>query len=184
MSKCAERMRKSMIQHLSQDVWCRIGPGSFGVGVIAVRDIPEGQVVDKVPSNTMPRHMRETVPSTEVNMRDLNGIDPDVLAYLKEMNVVTDGSICLGNYGANCFIGLSHFINHSDPPAANVRFISETDSDIGFNMKIQTMRNIAKGEEVFCVSLVFFFFFFFFFFIISKKNSSMRTIKNTCPPKR
>eukprot|EP01060_Flectonema_neradi_P005308 TRINITY_DN13519_c0_g1_i2.p1 TRINITY_DN13519_c0_g1~~TRINITY_DN13519_c0_g1_i2.p1 ORF type:complete len:184 (+),score=41.39 TRINITY_DN13519_c0_g1_i2:46-597(+) len=149
MSKCTERIRKSMIQHLSQDVWCRIGPGSFGVGVIAVRDIPEGQVVDKVPGNTMPRHMRETAPSTEVKLSDLKGADPDVLSYLKEMNVVTDGSLSLSNYGANCFIGLSHFVNHSDPPAANCCFIDDVEGDIGFNMKIQTTRSVKKGEELF-----------------------------------
>eukprot|EP01060_Flectonema_neradi_P005307 TRINITY_DN13519_c0_g1_i1.p2 TRINITY_DN13519_c0_g1~~TRINITY_DN13519_c0_g1_i1.p2 ORF type:complete len:183 (+),score=39.73 TRINITY_DN13519_c0_g1_i1:1219-1767(+) len=144
-----QRIRKAMIQHLSQDVWCRIGPGSFGVGVIAVRDIPEGQVVDKVPGNTMPRHMRETAPSIKVRMDQLKRADPDVVSYLKELNVVSNGIMSLSCHGANCFIGLAPFINHSDPPADNCCFVDDVDDDIAFSKKVQTTRFVKKGEELF-----------------------------------
>ena len=150
--------RLAMIDHLTNDVWVRLAPGSFGIGVTAIRDIPEGKIVDRVPASTMPRHMTETLPSTDVRMKDLQGTDPDVISYLKELNVVSKDKIKMGDFGANCFIGLSYFVNHADAPAANCQFIDEEDNDISFSVKIKTIKPVKKGEEVWFSLFISFFY--------------------------
>eukprot|EP01059_Diplonema_ambulator_P037186 TRINITY_DN9696_c0_g1_i2.p1 TRINITY_DN9696_c0_g1~~TRINITY_DN9696_c0_g1_i2.p1 ORF type:complete len:185 (+),score=29.31 TRINITY_DN9696_c0_g1_i2:350-904(+) len=144
-----ETQHRGMIRHLAQDIWCRIGVSKLhGVGVIAIRDIPKGVVVDKVPVDMLPPHLRREVQSEPVHLEELQDVDENVVSYLKEMYVCTDGKMDICKYGANTFVGLSHFVNHSDTP--NVEFIESPEPDLGYNMKIITCSEVKKGEELLC----------------------------------
>eukprot|EP00754_Rhynchopus_humris_P037361 Rhum_TRINITY_DN19567_c0_g1::Rhum_TRINITY_DN19567_c0_g1_i1::g.170233::m.170233 len=153
MSNKKAVLQEAMRRHLIRDVWARIGvsPAGYGVGVIAIRDIPQETIVDRVPASMLPAARRKTVEAQEVNTKDLAGVPSDVLSYLQEMYVETAGTMDVCRYGLNSFIGLAHFVNHSEEP--NVHFVSTDDDeelDLGFNMKIQTLSSVRKGEELLC----------------------------------
>eukprot|EP01063_Lacrimia_lanifica_P005891 TRINITY_DN13551_c0_g1_i1.p1 TRINITY_DN13551_c0_g1~~TRINITY_DN13551_c0_g1_i1.p1 ORF type:complete len:179 (+),score=82.62 TRINITY_DN13551_c0_g1_i1:78-614(+) len=140
----------NMLQHLAQDVWARVGPSKLhGVGVVAIRDIPKGTVVDKVPAGALPPALRQQVPSASVSLSELkeSGADEHTVSYLREMYVCTDGKMDLPKYGANVFIGLAHFVNHAATP--NCEFVDTQDKkDVGINMKIVATQDVKRGDEL------------------------------------
>ena len=145
----SEILRGRLLKHLAQDVWARIGPSKHGVGVIAIRNIASGQIVDRVPGEVLPQAQRRMVHSTRISEEEMSSLPDEVRSYVDELYVCSDNSVDMCSLGMNSFIGLSHFINHSDTP--NVIFANSPESDetdVGFNMKVQTICDIAKGEEV------------------------------------
>ncbi|KAJ9449611.1 hypothetical protein DIPPA_05150 [Diplonema papillatum] len=144
------KMHAALIRHLAQDVWARIGPSPLhGVGVFAIRDVPKGQVIDRIPGDTLPMKRRTQVPSDVVEMKELleAGVEKEVIDYVTEMYVCSEGSMDICRYGMNVFMGLSHFVNHSEAP--NVAFAdSDGAGDVGFNMKVVSIATIKKGEEL------------------------------------
>eukprot|EP01062_Namystynia_karyoxenos_P058656 TRINITY_DN50170_c0_g1_i1.p1 TRINITY_DN50170_c0_g1~~TRINITY_DN50170_c0_g1_i1.p1 ORF type:complete len:218 (+),score=54.67 TRINITY_DN50170_c0_g1_i1:67-654(+) len=146
-----EVIRRTLLAHLSRDVWARIAPSEVhGVGLVAVRNIPPDTVVDKVPAGLMPPSMRKQIPTLALQESDLGELPSGVAQYLREMYVVQQGAMDIGCLGANSFVGLSHFVNH--PPEGrtpNAQFVDGADDDLGFNMKLKTTAFVPAGAELF-----------------------------------
>ncbi|KAJ9457712.1 hypothetical protein DIPPA_12262 [Diplonema papillatum] len=145
-------MHASLVRHLVSDVWARVGPSKLhGVGLIAVREVPKGEVVDRIPLSALPQKQRSQVPTGTVNIAELRsaGIDEDVLSYVLEMYTCPEGGnleIC--RYGMNAFLGLAYFVNHSEAP--NVAFVNNAgDADDAWsNWKVVTLETVPRGAEM------------------------------------
>eukprot|EP00756_Hemistasia_phaeocysticola_P052665 Hpha_TRINITY_DN27935_c0_g1::TRINITY_DN27935_c0_g1_i1::g.45028::m.45028 len=146
-----EKVSAVLLAHLHNDVWARIAPSETqGVGLVAIREIPEGTVVDRVPAELMPPKLRREIPTRRLPASELAKLPPEVRAYLHEMYVVQDGAMDLGGLGVNSFVGLSHFVNHPpDGREPNSKFVDGTDDDLGFNMKLMTIRKVPAGAELY-----------------------------------
>eukprot|EP01063_Lacrimia_lanifica_P030535 TRINITY_DN4869_c0_g2_i3.p1 TRINITY_DN4869_c0_g2~~TRINITY_DN4869_c0_g2_i3.p1 ORF type:complete len:280 (+),score=71.36 TRINITY_DN4869_c0_g2_i3:74-913(+) len=145
------RAKQAMLEHLVRDVWARCGVGAHGIGVIAVRDIPKGTVVDKVTSHPFPRRQQpREVPLIGISPEEMleAGVDPHVIRYMHEMYVCREGLMQLSALGANCFLGLGTFINHS-AVHANCAFMElNLDGDVSGFCKVVTTDDVKCGEEL------------------------------------
>lgn len=126
-------MVEKLIRDLEENVFCRLKPGAFGVGVFAIRDIPKG---------TNPFKMFNEGDFVEAPSKvvfDNPNIPDTVKELVNDMYVVEGGIIYLNSFGLNS-INLSYFLNHSETP--NMGTEDGADSFI-------SLRDIKAGEELF-----------------------------------
>lgn len=123
--------KHKILKHLTEDVYVRVGRSKIhGVGLIAVRDIPEG--ADPFKNLYEP----DTIPFTD---EELAGLPPAVRDMVDDYFGKEDGLIYIPVTGMNP-LDLLHFINHSDTP--NVKTINE-------GWTFCALREIKAGEELF-----------------------------------
>lgn len=135
--------KKSLLNNLKKDTYCRIGistiPGA-GVGVIAINDIPKGTLPFKICG----RQRNDTI--VHISEEDLKKLDPAVRKLVKDFFFVTkyDDKVYypVTSKGPNS-MDISFYLNHSDNP--NLDLVSNGKSYYDF----QTNRDIRKGEELF-----------------------------------
>lgn len=137
--------RRKLLHNLKCETYCRVGvskiPGA-GVGVIAIKDIPEGTNPFSRPDNA-PLHDR-TIP---LSKRELKRLNPAV------RELVTDFFIPVFDEKGNPYypvaqrglngMDISFYLNHNDNP--NLGLVSSGGPYYDF----QTTRKINKGEELF-----------------------------------
>jgi hypothetical protein len=124
------RGRKRAIQNV-RATYCRIRRSpNFGVGVFAIRHIPEG--IDPFAG---PRRQRWY----EAHMKDFADLEPEVKAMLDDFYVIQeDGGVWINADGLNG-LHIRWFLNHSNEPNMNA-----VDGGLSF----VTKRPIMKGEEL------------------------------------
>jgi len=119
------------LQHVRDNIHCRLGVSTtHGVGVFAIKDIPEG--IDPFPPYKQSGYI--VVPVTE-----LDDIDPNVL------RIFTDGFFSPEGFQLfelHDYSFYPSYVNHNELDKTNV-VLGETES--GF----KTARKIEVGEELF-----------------------------------
>lgn len=125
------RNRKEEILKKLENTYCRLKPSLVeGVGVFAIRDIPE---------NTNPFLGVKEPEWQEFNVSELQHLDKEILKMIDDFNVVEkDGAVLVPECALNG-MDLSFFLNNSDSP--NMKTI-----DGGF--VFVSSREIKKGEEL------------------------------------
>ncbi len=121
---------KAKLLNNLRNTYCRIKPSSIeGVGVFAIKDIPENI------NPFMGANDHEHIALTEQDLKDL---DPEVADMVRGFFVFEGPEIWVAKNGLNS-MDISQFMNHTDNP--NVTF-NEDDS------LFYTLREIKKGEEL------------------------------------
>ncbi len=122
-------MNKSeLLEHLSQQVYCRLKPGTHGVGVFAIKDIPAG--VDPFPGSYDGEYI-------EISDNELKEIPQGVVEMIKAYCVFEDGVWLVPETGLNS-VDPSFFLNHSKD--FNVKTVD--------GASFMTTRIIKEGEEL------------------------------------
>jgi SET domain-containing protein len=128
-----------LIEHLQNDIYCRIGVSSInGVGVIAIKDIPEGTNPFKNLFDKKDRIIR-------LYDNNLQEIDSNVFKLVKDFfgnNNYYDYSDVL--YEGPNYINISYYMNHSTNP--NVSLTIPSYEYQYYNFITNTFIN--RGEEL------------------------------------
>lgn len=129
--------KQKLINHLKNDIYCRLGVSKIaGIGVIAIRDIPQG--ID--PYKNLFNHKEEVI---ELTNNDIKDVDNNVKKVLKDFfgsDKVKTFDVLY--YGPN-YLNISFYMNHSNTP--NVDIVDTPGKEyLGF----VTNRPIKKGEEM------------------------------------
>lgn len=128
-------MKKNILmKHLENDIYCRIGISKIdknGVGVIAIKNIPEGIN----PFNTLSKCKEDII---ILNKKDLHKVDKNVKKLIKDFFGIREYYIISKSPND---MNISYYMNHSDNP--NIEIISDNNKYI-----ITTKRFIKIGEEL------------------------------------
>ncbi|HVW71846.1 MAG TPA: SET domain-containing protein [Candidatus Paceibacterota bacterium] len=125
-------MNKQQFLSSLEDVWCRLAVTKHGVGVVAIRDIPEGVNPFK---NCDPHGGVLEIAESEL---DANPAPAEAKQLVRDFCALQDGVYFVPDYGIDA-IDKSYFLNHSEKP-------NMTTHDRGENFV--TARKIKKGEEL------------------------------------
>ncbi|HLL60729.1 MAG TPA: SET domain-containing protein [Candidatus Nitrosocosmicus sp.] len=119
--------KQQLLEHLKTEVYCRLKPGKYGVGVFAIRDIPKGV-------NPFPDCDNEVV---MISPKEIQNLDEGVKKMIRDFCALDEGNYCVPDFGLNR-INASFYFNHSTEPN-----MSTEDGWIFI-----TKREITKGEEL------------------------------------
>ncbi|MCX6740416.1 MAG: SET domain-containing protein [Candidatus Parcubacteria bacterium] len=121
---------KETLLNKIKNTYCRLRPSAVeGVGVFAIRDIPEG---------TDP-FGNESLEWIKFQMDELKDLDEEILKLVDDFCVIEeDRSVYIPETGFNG-MDISFFVNNSTTP--NLKTIDGGE-------KFVTIRNIKKGEEL------------------------------------
>lgn len=123
--------KQQLLDHLIHDVYVRIGPSKIhGVGLIAVRDIPQG---------TDPFKNLYEPPTFGFTQEELHEVPIPIRKMINDYFGKEEGKIYIPTSGLNP-LDLLHFINHSETP--NVHAVNE-------GWIFRAVRDIQAGEELF-----------------------------------
>jgi uncharacterized protein len=103
-----------------------------GRGVVALRDIPTGTVIERCPVLIIPDHDRRMTDETVVF----------TYVYMWEHGT-TEQDLYTGKGRAGIALGLSSLLNHSYAPTASFTRLIDT-----LELDLRTSRAVSKGEEI------------------------------------
>ena len=123
-------MPKEKVLEILKNAYCRLKPSKIGgVGVFAIRDIPE---------NTNPFYGTKEAKWYKFNISELKDLDKEILELINDFFVIEeDETVLIPEFGLNG-MDISFFLNHSKNP--NIK------TNEGFNFI--TLRKINKDEEL------------------------------------
>lgn len=128
-------MEKGKVLEILKNTYCRLKASKIeGVGVFAVREIPEG---------INPFGGVKKQKWVKFNLDELRKLDKEVLKMIDDFFVIEkDGTVYIPESGLNG-IDISFFVNNSKKP--NLKIVGDGEKEeIGF----VTFRKIRKGEEL------------------------------------
>ena len=123
--------KKSFLSAL-RDVYCKLGVGKHGVGVIAIRTIPKGTDPFK---NADPEGDVLRIPKADLDMFDAPNEAKDLV---RDFCALQGGVYFVPNYGIDA-LTKNYYLNHSKKPNLITQDMGET---------FIAIRNIKKGEEL------------------------------------
>jgi SET domain-containing protein len=130
-----QSIKEELIKHLEQDIYCRIGVSKIhGVGVIAIKDIPEGIN----PFKTLIKRKEKVITLTD---KDIINVDENTKKVIKDFFGSKNGYDVLLDGPNN--INISFYMNHSNKP--NINIIEDEKEEY---LSFRTNRIIKKGEEL------------------------------------
>eukprot|EP00927_Polykrikos_kofoidii_P070827 TRINITY_DN67205_c0_g1_i1.p1 TRINITY_DN67205_c0_g1~~TRINITY_DN67205_c0_g1_i1.p1 ORF type:complete len:241 (-),score=39.24 TRINITY_DN67205_c0_g1_i1:498-1220(-) len=146
--------RKRLLRHLQNEAYVMLAPSTIaGVGVLAIRDIPEN--VDPFP--VCNNHFASAESFVVLSSKDLCGLPASVIEQVKsffaplteddnwEAQRDSDGNLLYGVLATGMsMLNISWYLNHSEDP--NVSF-KEAKDEGSYNSFV-TMRAICEGEEL------------------------------------
>lgn len=128
-------MKKSLLKNLQEETFCRIKPGSHGVGVFSIKPIEE---------NVYP--FKQTFKKKEkvitLSESEIFNLPFGVRKMLKDF-CGTDGIYDVPESGLNS-LDISFYLNHSNDP--NLSVVKDPKSEY---LSFRTNRKIKKDEELF-----------------------------------
>lgn len=133
MAVILKKTKKEIIKNL-KNTYCRLRSSKInGVGVFAIRDIPE---------NTDPFQGIQKQYWHKFKISDFKNFDKEILRMIDDFFVIEkNGSVFLPEVGLNG-LDISFFVNHSQKP--NLKAVGGEISVLRFS----TLRKIKKGEEL------------------------------------
>lgn len=128
--------KEKLIKHLENDIYCRLGISRVaGVGVIAIKDIPE----NINPFKTLSKEKEKIIVLKDNDLSKVNNsvkkLVKDIFGNNKQYDVLY--------YGPN-YINISYYLNHSDHPNLSVRATKDSNY-----LSFYSNRKIKTGEELF-----------------------------------
>jgi SET domain-containing protein len=125
-----------LLKNLNQ-TYCSFGVSKVhNIGVFAIRNIP-------IDTNPFPLiKPQKTIMLTDT---DLKSLPKDIVNKIKDIFIKCDGTYHVYDLGLNC-LGVTFHVNHSKNP--NIALNKEV-INIGY-YPFTTLRDIKKGEELFC----------------------------------
>lgn len=134
--------KEKLIENLKNQTFCKVGPSPIhGVGVFAIRDIPEGTELFKL-SNETPKNHDDIIDLSEDDLADL---DEGVVEIIKSNFVKSHlATYSLPETGPNSLYW-GYFINHGSMP--NLSFKMDEEDKQQF-VKFVANKDIEKGEEL------------------------------------
>lgn len=115
----------NVVAYLNKTVYCTLGASPIkGVGVFAIRDIPEGQELTD--------YYGQDIPVYGVIPEEFEFISSEVQTLIKQRTIFRKCDVVKFN-SPNSLQILEAFMNHSDNPNSDGKF---------------TLRDIKKGEEI------------------------------------
>lgn len=125
--------KEELIRDLEKNVYCTIRPSPIeGVGVFAVRDIPEGEMPFRGSGDP------EIVRIPESDVFDNPRIPDTVKKMVRDFYATEDGEICFSDHSFNQ-LDISYWMNTSSEP--NVTFRPA-------DYSVVAKRDIKAGEEL------------------------------------
>ena len=123
--------KDKIIKQLQEDVYCRIGRSEIsGIGVIAIKDIPNG--TDPFKDSDLSAEYIGILPE------ELPRLDLNIERYMKDMCVFEDGKYWLPDTGLQT-ITIGWYLNHSKTPNMTATHRGEN---------FIASRDIKAGEEL------------------------------------
>ena len=122
-------MNKNQFLKSLDKVYVRIGKGRYGVGVIAIRDIPKG--IDPFYDDTTAKYL-------SITPEEVKDQPSEIKKLIKDFCPLQDGKYYVPYHGMNS-ISVAYYLNHSKK--SNMVAVDMADS-------FKTSRNIKKGEEL------------------------------------
>jgi len=130
MKPAMTRIKNKILQHLQNDVYCRLGVSSVhGIGVFAIRAIPKGKE---------PFRCLLSRKSIRLKKEEIGDLPHAVKKQIKRFCYYDDRHIHIPVSGLNV-LDYALYVNHSKIP--NVGMTHSGD--------YETLRPIRKGEELF-----------------------------------
>ena len=130
MNPATTRIKNRILQHLQNDVYCRLGVSSVhGIGVFAIRGIPKGKELFKC---LLPRK------DIRLKKEELGDLPQAVKKQIKLFCYHEGGHIYIPTFGLNV-LDYAFYVNHSKLPNVGM-----TRSGL-----YKSLRPIHKGEELF-----------------------------------
>jgi len=125
------KMSKEKVLEILKNTYCRLKPSKIGgVGVFAIRDIPE---------NTNPFYGIKKAKWHKFNISELKDLDKEILEMINDFFVIEENKeVLIPEFGLNG-IDISFFLNHSKNQNVETK-------DGGFSFI--TLRKIKKDEEL------------------------------------
>lgn len=138
-----KKITKAMIlKNLKQDTYTRLGCTKYGVGLVAIKDIPAG--VDIFKTTTGVCKPDEWI---KLSPTELKKIPKPVRDLIYDFGAVEGGPLAKSGYavvpkaGMNT-LDITNYFNHSDKPNCKAMM------DPKCFMKFKSLRKIKKGEEL------------------------------------
>ena len=122
---------RSELLSILHNTYCVLKPSPLhGIGVFAIRDIPEG---------INPFGKEDLSQWTYLEPDEINKLDDDIKEVIKTYCVKQNGKYCVPKYGFHNRLGIANYLNNSDTP--NIESINNGE-------EFRTLRRINKGEEL------------------------------------
>lgn len=132
--------KKNLLKNLKEKTFCRLGVSEYGIGIFAIKDIPEGTELFELCNNDNEEDI------VELTEEDINDLDDGVKKIIKDFTVKNFGSYSLPERGLNS-LNINFFLNHSPEPNV-IHKANSKNGKLGFVIPI-AKRNIKMGEELF-----------------------------------
>jgi hypothetical protein len=130
--------KQQLLNNLKYDTYCRIGVSKIhGVGVIAIKDIPESTNPFMMTNKKCPNYN-----CVEVSKNELNSLPSEVKKLVEDFIAPSKNKYCVPFEGMNS-IDISFYMNH-DPHHYNIDIVQTNCHFLEF----MTNRYIKKGEEL------------------------------------
>jgi hypothetical protein len=113
---------------LNNSIWATLRPSNYGVGVFAIRDIPELTILSYYSVHTL-----DEIEHYNLSKEEFNQILPEIQELILDRTVFPKDCKEYHFISPNCNYTLSNFFNHSDDENCDGVF---------------TTRDIKKGEEI------------------------------------
>jgi len=129
--------KERAVRDLIENVYCRLQPSQFGIGVFAIRDIPEGTN----PFRCQPpgdEYTEFDENDAKIYIYENDNIPPGVKQCVRDLSSISHDGMLLVPVEFNCSC-LRCYINHSLTPN-----VTTNDGEI-----FVTTRYIKEGEELF-----------------------------------
>ena len=122
--------KKQLLKNLAENVYCKLAPSRIsGIGVFAIRDIPEG---------TDPFIGAPDEVHIKIKEQELKNIDQEVKNLMYDFFILQGDTFLVPKSGLNN-INISYYLNHSKKP----NMYASPDGNIMY-----ALRDIKKGEEL------------------------------------
>ena len=141
----------SIIDYLKSSVWVRLGNTKYGVGVIALRDIPKNtKVTDydicKSPDNLCIKIFRV---NHDDFMKDIAKLHPNIQNLIKDRYILVAGSKEKGNViSPNSQQIYRFYVNHSDKPNVDNNLVSIKDINEGDEITFSYKDILIKDAHI------------------------------------
>ena len=124
------KIKEQLLAHLQNEVFCRLGVSTIhGIGVFAVRDIPEGD---------NPLASRLNYKEVKFSHAELKKLPRGVRKEIEIFCYYDKDAVFVPEIGMNS-MNMAVYLNHSKQP--NVRYRK--------NGQLKALKNIQAGEELF-----------------------------------
>lgn len=130
-------LKEILLEHLKNDVVARISKTEYGVGVAAFRKIRNGQFPFTTPAGPCINYH-----TVRITPDEAAAIDPAMKELLADFFLNPHGNYPMPIMGPNS-IDLGFYLNHSDTPNLDIRFLENCDLSI-----YVANRDIEPGEQL------------------------------------